>query len=124
VLPEYDFIKRINSQAAENECVYLLYTSNAFYYYKPCLRSGGYQSGRELIQEIKSAQSYEDLYNFFVSHDIKFLFANVPRTQKIFQSNLTKDELALWSLFAKDFLKLEFAQNNYGFWKLILPEQK
>ncbi len=112
-LKEYHVIERINASLPAESKVYLLQTSNAFYYYNVDYFSGGYFSEGPLIKWLREARTSEELREQFQKRGITHILGHKFRIDTGVLSVLTDSERARMAEFETRYLRVLFREDAY-----------
>ena len=120
-IPEYKAIEFVNREVGNKQRIYLLFTSNLFYYFAPEVFSGGYLSEGPLLRWLKASANPEELAQEFLQHNLSFLLVNIPRLQQSLPLSLQAREIQLWNEFEKHHLRLVAHDGVTALWALQSP---
>ncbi len=118
-LPEYRVIEEVNKRIDPNRKIYLLYTSNYYYYFSPYALSGGYNSERLLITWLKAAASGDAFFKTLREYDISYLLAHRARTMTALPTLLNDGEKERWNDFLSRHTKELFTLGEYTAWEIL-----
>ncbi len=117
-LPEYGLIKYVNENLPFDSKLYLLYTSNKFYYFEREVYSGGHFSALELLRWLKSCEDVDSLLLQFSNRKINYLFVNTNKLKESFTELLAPEDIPIWNDFLSKHLELLVIYGDYSLWKI------
>ena len=116
---EYPVIQKINETLPPTSKVYLLATSNQFFYYDVPVYSGGYYSELPLVTWIKSSRSADDVAKSFRDHGITHLLVQQERALKALDVHFTDFDKTRWNEFESRHLNPLFTIGPYSLWSVM-----
>jgi len=117
-LREYPTIAFVNQNVPSDEKVYLLYTSNQFYYYEREVYSAGYRSERDVLKWLRASSDGSGLIEGFRSGDFNYLVTNRALLLKGLSSVLSDAEKIAWTNFYNEHLQEIYTSGDYTLWKI------
>jgi hypothetical protein len=117
-IPEYRMIQYLNDSIPEKARVYLLLTSNPFYYCRENVFSPGHYSDKALVSWLQSSHSDDEFERAVAGAGITHFAGSYRRTPESLRAQLTPDEFTLWDRFASKHLILRYQDEQFGIWEI------
>ncbi len=114
---EYPAIRFINNNIPKSATVYLLFTGNKYYYYRSSVK-GGYLSGDLIRNWVNVSGSADEITEKFRSEGISYLLYHVMRTENVFSSSFSNEELRRWNEFLTEHTQSIFVARGFRLLKL------
>ncbi len=120
-IPEYELIAYVNEKLPKNSRLYLLNTSNPFFYFDREVISRGYYSANELVSWLRAGKTPQEIQAAFHELQVTHLFVHSRRLQDILVATLTADQLATWNEFSKTYLSGVVTSGDFSLWRVVSP---
>ena len=115
-IPEYPLIDHVNRTMPSSTHVYLLGTSNPYYYFDVASSSAGYYSFREILYWLTTAQSAEDILNHFRNRRITHLLVQPDRLKGAIESLHSQVANERWNQFSSLYLLPTVESQGFSLW--------
>ena len=115
-VPEYPLIDYVNRSLPTYTHVYLLGTSNPFYYFDVTVSSAGYYSFREVLFWLTTAQFEEEILNHFRNRQISHLLVHTGRFKEAIASLHSDEANERWNHFSSLYLVPIVEAQGFSLW--------
>jgi hypothetical protein len=117
-IPEYPLIEYANRYLSQSDKLMPILTSNAYYFYRVPLFSGGHFSHAPLLSWIKGAETLQELHLELSERKISYLLLEHARLKALLADALDARQLQLWNEFSRQHLQRVSERGNYSLWKV------
>ena len=117
-LTEYPTVAFVNKNLPLTSKLYLLYTSNQFYYYQRPVFSSGYNSERKLVQWIRDSKQSEDIATAMRQEQFTHLVTNRRLLVTALPTVLSREQQLRWNEFSAHHLRELYTSGDYTVWEV------
>jgi hypothetical protein len=120
-IPEYELIAYVNEKLPKDARLYLLNTSNPFFYFDREVFSRGYYSANEVVSWLRMGKTPHEIQAAFQELKVSHLFVHSKRLQEILAATLTAEQLATWNEVCRVSLKGIVTSGDFSLWQVGSP---
>lgn len=117
-VPEYQLAQYVNSSLPEDAKIYLLFTSNRYFYFDRDIISAGHNSGRELISWLVQGLDADGIARRFHDKGVTHIIAFAPRAKDALEASLEDRHRLVWNEFQAVHLRPVYSAGQALLWEL------
>lgn len=115
-IPEYPLVDYVNRKMPSYTHVYLLGTSNPFYYFDVASSSAGYYSFREILYWLTTVRSEDELLSHFRDRRISHLLIQTARFTDAIKGLQSQEANERWNQFSSLYLVPIVESQGFSLW--------